>query len=107
MTGQEFVKKCFNEKNDALEMYLDLNSGTAVSEKIKEIAKLGVDFEELRFFINQFLNETYYTILMALDGEASLDGTQMTYQVIDEENNCINPCGELSDTAFELFMDEE
>ncbi len=107
MTGQEFVKKCFNEKNTTLEMYLNLNSGTAVSEKIKEITKLGVDLKDLRMLVNQILNETYYTVLMALDGEANLDGTQMTYQVIDEENNGINPSGELSDIAFELFMDEE
>ena len=50
--------------------------------------------------ISLILNETYYYLLLALDGEASLGGAQVCYKIYDEEQNLLNECGEIEAAAF-------
>ena len=106
MTGEEFVKLCFDEKESILKEYFSQNTCTKVGEKLRLLIEHGAQKDDLYELINLVLNETYYTFLLALDGEASLGGTQMNYKIFDEEQNLLNECGEIEEAAFKLFMQE-
>lgn len=106
MTGEQFVKLCYEEKEAVLKEYFDTNPQSEVAIKICKLTESGVNKETLYELINLVLNENYYTLLLALDGEASLNGVQNCYKIFDENNNLLNECGELEAAAFEYFMEK-
>lgn len=106
MTGEQFVKLCFAEKESTLKEYFDENSSTEVGERLRSLISDGANSNALHEVVSLILNETYYSLLMALDGEASLGGTQMCYKIFDEEQNLLNECGEIETAAFEYFKEE-
>ena len=55
--------------------------------------------------IDQALTDAFYTLLLGLDGSASLGGVQQGYRVQDE-TGCTISCGngELEEHAFEAFQ---
>ena len=50
------------------------------------------------------LKESYYTLLLGLDGGCSLGNKQVTYKLYDEEGNLLNECGEIEESAYSYFM---
>lgn len=105
MTGEEFVRLCFAEKEAMLQEYCVPESETKVSALLRELLPAGADREKLREMLDTVMTESWYTMLLALDGSASLGGTQMTYQIHDEDGNVLNECGELEAAAWEVFME--
>jgi len=106
MTGEEFVKLCYEEKEAALKEYFDVNGESLVSEKIKNLIESGTDRDALQNVVDLVMNECFYALLLGLDGEASLGNVQMTYKLYDEDDNLLNECGEIEAAAFEYFMEE-
>lgn len=106
MTGEEFVKLCFEEKEAILEEYFMENAQTEVAKRINMLLQNGANKEELFALIDLVLKENYYTLLLALDGEASLGGKQVAYQIFDEDKKLLNECGEIEEAAFRYFMEE-
>jgi hypothetical protein len=62
--------------------------------------------QELNALLNDVLRDTFYTILMGLDGAASIGGIQQGYTISDESGNVITRSndGELEEHAFEVFQ---
>lgn len=106
MTGEQFVKLCFDEKESILKEYFAENTCTEVGERLRLLIADGASKDDLYEVVSLILNETYYSLLLALDGEASLGGTQMNYKIFDEEQNLLNRCGEIEEAAFKYFMEE-
>ena len=106
MTGEEFVSLCYEEKESVLKEYFAQNACTDVGEKIRLLIEGGTSRDDLYELITSVVNEAYYSLLLALDGESSLGGTQMNYKIYDEENNLLNECGEIEEAAFKYFMKE-
>lgn len=106
MTGEEFVRLCYMEKEAALHEYLSADSETKVGMLFRELVQNGADREKLRELLDTVMTESWYTMLLALDGEASLGGEQITYRLYDEEDNFLNPCGELEAAAWDAFMEK-
>ncbi|WP_237049008.1 hypothetical protein [Mogibacterium pumilum] len=52
------------------------------------------------------LKETYYTLLLALDVEASLGGKQFSCELLNQDGNVINQFGEIEAEAYVYFMEE-
>ena len=107
MTGEEFVRLCFAEKEAMLREYCAPESETKVRALLRELMPAGADQEKLRKLLDAVMTESWYTMLLALDGSASLSGTQMTYELHDEDGNVLNECGELEAAAWEVFMERE
>ena len=105
MTGEEFVRHCFAEKEAALALYAAPSAGTKAGTLLSELTADGTDREKLLQLLDTVMTESWYTMLLALDGSASLDGTQMTYELRDEDGNILNECGELESAAWEVFME--
>ena len=107
MTGEEFVRLCFEEKESILREYCDPETESTVGAMVRELVRAGADQETLHKLLDLVLTENWYSMLLALDGSASLGGEQMTYEVRDEDGNILNECGELEAAAWEVFMEND
>ena len=105
MNGEEFVKLCYKEKETILNEYFSESSSTAVAKKVKNLMRAGVGKDDLYKLIDSVMTDTYYTLLLGLDGAASLGGKQISYKIYDEKENLLNKCGEIEEHAFTYFME--
>lgn len=108
MTTEEFVKNFHQEKENILNSCFDRESEyrTLVSVKIE---RLNLDFEQNEKFkevISDLLTDIFYTILLGLDGSASIGNSQQSFKIYDEENNLISEEGDLDVFAYEYFHGE-
>lgn len=76
------------------------------AKKYSAITEQGISKDDLYDLLNLVLKENYYTLLLGLDGEASLGNTQITYKLYDENGNLLNECGELEAAAYRYFVEE-
>lgn len=106
MTGEEFVRLCFAEKESILREYCSPETESTVGAMVRDLVRAGADQETLHKLLDLVLTENWYRILLALDGSASLGGEQMTYEVRDEDGNILNECGELEAAAWDMFMEK-
>ena len=72
MIGADFVKLCFKQNENDLKLYLDKNKTTEVIKRINTIIQNEANRNTLYELINLLLKEHYYTMLLGIDGEASL-----------------------------------
>ena len=105
MTGEEFVKLCLIEKETILKQYFDEACTTEVGSKLNHLLEDGADRAALYTLLNLVLNETYYNLLLALDGEASLGGKQVNYKLFDDEMNQLNNSSAIETAAYQYFME--
>lgn len=81
MTAEEFVKKFYTEKTEQLKNSFDFETDKRNTTSY-EIEKLNLDelqLDKLRLGISQLLTDNYYTILLGLDGSATIgEGNQET-----------------------------
>ena len=107
MTGEEFVRLCFEEKESILSEYCSPETESTVGAMVRDLVRAGADQETLHKLLDLVLTENWYSMLLALDGSASVGGEQMTYEVRDEDGNILNECGELEAAAWEVFMEND
>ena len=107
MTGEEFVKLCFEEIESILAEYFQEDSQSVAAAKLKALMEKGIEKAELFELLDLVLTENYYRLLLALDGEASLGNVQNMYRLYDEEGNLLNPCGEIEEAAYRYFMEKD
>lgn len=107
MTGEEFVRLCFEEKESILSEYCSSETESTVGAMVRALVRAGADQETLHKLLDLVLTENWYRMLLALDGSASLGGEQMTYEVRDEDGNILNECGELEAAAWDVFMEND
>jgi len=102
MTPQEFVACVARQKNDMISMYFDPESGAVVAT---EIAALGLSDEQtkaLRTILDGSLTDALYTLLLGLDGAASIGGVQSDYELRAEDGTILTG-GVLEAVAWEQF----
>lgn len=104
MTSEEFVNNCYKEKLNMQKIYFDKEKETYVGEQIKNIVSKGVSEKEVKELIDSVMNETFYTMLLGLDGETSLGDAQMQYKLFDEKGNLIEG---IESSAYDIFMSEQ
>ena len=100
MKADEFAKLCRREKDSILKEY---SEGSRLSA-------LDLDEEQtkaLRLWLNDALTDAFYTLLLGLDGSASIGGVQQIYKVHDESGELISECGELEAAAYDHFQDDD
>lgn len=106
MTAKEFVKSVKEEKQNVMSVYFSNVSETKVGQMVQELINMGVPNEFLFQFVDTILNENYYHLMLALDGEASLGNIQMTYRLFDEDGKELTGSGDIESEAFEQFIAE-
>ena len=104
MTTEDFVQLFWQEKCDAVSTYRNAQAGSAVAAQIAAMGLNAAQLDQMHAVINTALTDTYYTILLALDGCASLGGVQQNYLVKDANGDIVcSGDGELEASAFEYF----
>lgn len=107
MDAHEFARICRAEKDSLVRIYFDTESETAVGSQIRSLALADSDLATLRKIMDGALSDAYYTLLLALDGAASLDGNQQYYDLRDETGSRISGDGELEAAAYEHFQEDQ
>lgn len=105
MTPEEFVKGFFLEKKKHLELYTGINNEagiTQVGELIKELKLSPEKTTKLKQIIDIVLTDTFYTILLGLDGATQIGDTQELYKLYGEKGNKLTG-GDIEHFAWEYF----
>lgn len=102
MTPKEFVRNFYIEKNKSLNLYLSSGNETEVSHLISQL-QLDTDKNEIiKQLVDSILTDTFYTVLLGLDGAASIGDEQHIYEIFDEDGNELSG-GEIEAYAYEYF----
>ena len=107
MHTENFARLCRQTRDELLAVYFDGNT-TEVSRVLQSAALDPQQTNLVRRAVESALTDTFYTVLLALDGAASLGGIQQTYTLKDEHGNLI--CagdGSLEAAAWEVFHSEQ
>lgn len=105
MTTEEFVKAFHKEKQKLLKEYLSNNSETDVGVLIKSLNLTDEQNEIMKKVLDSSFSDIFYTILLGLDGSASIGGIQEMYDLKDENGNQLN--GEIESFAYEYFQENK
>jgi hypothetical protein len=103
VTAEEFVECCAKERETLIEEYMNTDSNLFVA---REIASLNLNQAQqamMRGIVGQILTDVFYTVLLALDGAASLGGKQTSYKLYDEDGNELT--GQLERLAWERLQE--
>jgi len=106
MTGKDFVKLCHDEKENILASYFADDGESEVTSIINSLTEAGVSKDDLYKLVDTVMIDSYYTLLLGLDGACSLGDTQATYKLLDENDELLNPCGEIEENAYNYFIEE-
>ncbi|WPO77076.1 hypothetical protein [Flavobacterium sp. KACC 22761] len=106
MTSEEFVKGFYLERKLTINSAFSGNNETYVSSLINQLNLDAENNEKLKHLISVLLTDTFYTILLGLDGEASIGHEQHAYKLLDEENNEIAG-GEIEGYAYDYFHNNQ
>jgi len=101
MNTEELVKAFYTEKQDFLKEYLSENPETEVGQLIKSLNLTDEQNVIMEKIMNSTLTDVFYSILLGLDGCASIGGIQEMYELKDENGNKLN--GEIDGYAYEYF----
>jgi len=105
MKTEELVEAFYTEKQDFLKEYLSENPETEVGQLIKSLNLTKEQSVIMGKVMNSTLTDVFYTILLGLDGCASIGGIQELYELKDENGNQLN--GEIERYAYEYFHESE
>ena len=105
MTTEEFVKAFYTEKQNFLKEYISENSETEVGELIKSLNLTDQQNEIMKKVLDSSFTDIFYTILLGLDGSASIGGIQEMYDLKDENGNQLS--GEIEGFAYEYFHESD
>lgn len=105
MNTKEFVEAFYKEKQSLLTDYLSDNPKSEVGQLIKTLNLTDQQTEIMRRIMNGTLTDSFYTILLGLDGSASIGGIQELYELKDENGNQLN--GEIEGYAYEYFHEKD
>lgn len=100
MTPAEFVKHWRIEKDVLLELFTAPGGATLVSQKIALMQLSEQQNTALCEVLNLVLTDTIYTLLLGLDGAASIGGVQHSYRVLDEEGLLLSGDGRVEAEAY-------
>jgi len=104
MDSKEFVANCKKEKDRQMKSYLSGDGNTQVSTFMNELKLSDSQSKTMEQLLDCVLTDTYYTLLLGLDGSTGIGDMQHTFKMYDEDGNLISDCGELESEAYEQFQ---
>ncbi|WP_405207157.1 hypothetical protein [Aquimarina sp. LLG6339-5] len=105
MTTEEFVKAFHKEKQELLKECLTDNSKTEVRTLIESLNLTEEQNEIMKKVLDSSFTDIFYTILLGLDGSASIGGIQKMYDLKDKNGNQLS--GEIEGYAYEYFHESD
>ena len=106
MQLREFVLALRNERDAMLANYADPEPATHVGALLQQASLSEAQWQSVIAALDAALTDAFYTILLGLDGAASLGGTQQSYRLHDQSGTIISDgTGELEAIAQELLQE--
>ena len=105
MTAKEFVENFKLEKDSLLKEFTNIESKSEVQKLIQSMKLNEEQAEILKEVLNSTLRDTFYTILLGLEGCSMIGESQQLYEIKDENGNLIS--GEIEGYAYEYFHEME
>lgn len=105
MDAVEFVACCRIEKDNLVAAYLDTGSDTDVARGIASLQLTKDQLVVMREVVDKILTDAFYSLLLGLDGSASIGGVQQPYKIYDESGDLIFAPGGLEGEAWNQFHD--
>lgn len=106
MQLREFVLALREERDAMLASYTTPEPITHVGTLLQQASLTAAQRQTVIAAVDSALTDAFYTILLGLDGAASLGGTQQSYRVQDEAGTIISDGnGELEAMAYELLQE--
>ena len=106
MTLEEFVKAFKDEKARIIKEYFSDNPQSTAGALFKSLELSDAQTATLRRAIDTCLTDTFYTVLLGLDGSTGIGSMQHTFKIYDEDNNLLSDCGDLEAEAYRQFHEE-
>ncbi|MFC4323237.1 hypothetical protein [Litchfieldia salsa] len=107
MTAKEFVELFYNEKNELIKQYFSNSQVTEVGSKIDSLGLTENQLAKMKDVLDVVITDIMYSILLGLDGEASIGGVQQNYKLYDENRLELTNSGEIEQYAYEYFHEVE
>ncbi|MGN5763533.1 hypothetical protein ACNQO6_04190 [Acinetobacter calcoaceticus] len=101
MTSEEFVEGFKLLRDDLIQSYFTVDSEIS---RISLLEKSGMNHEQIHLtkkIVSEALTDALYTVLLGLDGSATIGQYQMMYKLFDEQSNELT--GDLESIAWEKF----
>jgi hypothetical protein len=105
MTPEQFVDCCAKERAYLLSCYLSSNSGSQVAADIASLRLSAEQVSMMRRILSGVLTDSFYTILLGLDGAASIGGRQEMYDLRAEDGTPLTGDGKLESLAYARFQE--
>jgi hypothetical protein len=105
MTPREFVACFSREKEALLRAYLN-GAGTSVASKITQLQLEPDKLKLLSQILDGVLTDAFYTVLLGLEGEASIGGRQEAYRLCDEHGTVLTG-GQIESEAWRAFHGDD
>ena len=106
MNANEFVALWRRERDILVACFLDDSSEAAIAQQVRTLKLSEDQAAAVRNIISEVVRDTMYTLLLGLDGEASIGGVQQRYIIHDENGAAISESGEIEGAAYEQFHGE-
>lgn len=106
MNAKEFVNEFYLLRKNLLEDYFAGDSTLHVAQKIKALDLDDEKTEHLKYILNEAFCDAFYTILLGLDGEASIGKQQKSYKIYCDGAE-LTTSGEIEAYAYEYFQTDE
>lgn len=105
MGPEEFALAVRQARDALLSMFADPAGGSAVAAHLAAAKLTSSQRLEILAAIEAAVSDSFYTVLLALDGSASLGGIQRSFVLSDERGDVIaNGDGRLEAAAWEVFF---
>lgn len=104
ITSEEFVQEFKDLRDELIQSYFTLDSDIS---RIALLEKSGMNSEQINLtkkIVSEALTDALYTILLGIDGCASIGRHQIMYRLFDEESNELT--GNIESIAWEKFHSE-
>jgi len=109
MTAEEFVRGFYQEKAQLLQTYC-ATQASGSSHVAQLLARLALTPQQAAYLpqvLDAALTDAFYTVLLGLDGAASIGLRQELYQLADEQGNELTGNGEIEAQAYDYFHGEK
>ena len=107
MDAEGFARNWLDLKEDLLSMFMAVPARTQVGVMINAMGLTSEQTNQLRAVFDVVLTDTMYTLLLGLDGAASIGGNQQIYKIHDEDGILLSECGELEAAAYAVFHESK
>lgn len=104
ISPEEFVQEFKDLKESLVNGYFSIESDISRIKRLEDAGFSKEQIELTKSIVYEALTDSLYTVLLGLEGSASISQHQIMYKLFDEDSNELT--GEIESIAWEKFHGE-